>query len=371
MNVQLKHIILRDELMKATRAFFAERGFTEVTPPILNDAIPNEPNLYPFTTTWKRNETLDNYYLPTSPERSLKIALGKGLGDCYAIGHCFRNLEGSGSLHSPEFLMLEWYRVQSSYQEIMKEIEEYIAYVSKQLNPIVEQYLNESHCKDQPSLHSIRSPARRDPHICTPTVSATASGQSHMEYPLASKGCFDRLSMTGTSRKRWNIFSLKERFEEVLGVSYEKLLTDDQTLFDKAKQRGYTVENASWRQIFDQILVNEIEAHLPKDPVFLVDFPSRISPLCKKKVDEPHIAERFELYIDGVEIANGNNENTNVSEIRKVFEEEVGYGRSPLDTQFLDALQAMHNSGNEFAGVGLGLDRLLMVLIGEKEIAGL
>lgn len=311
MKPSLKHILLRDELMKATRAFFAERKFTEITPTILNDAVPNEPNISPFVTSWDRGSSEKEVkYLPISPERSLKIALGMGLGDCYAIGHSFRNLEGSGSLHLPEFLMLEWYRVQSTYQKIMNELKEYVAFVSIKLSlPVISQ------------------------------------------------------------KNDWRIISLKERLEEVLGTSYEKLLTDDQTLFDVAKKLGYTIENASWRQIFDQIMVNEIESKLPKDPVFLVDFPSRISTLCKTKIDEQYIAERFELYIQGVEIANGNNENTNVSEIRKVFENETGEGRSPLDIQFLDALQRMHDTGNTFAGVGLGLERLLMVMMGEEKIA--
>jgi hypothetical protein len=152
MKNTLQHIILRDELMKATRAFFAERKFCEVIPPILNIAIPNEPNLYPFATSWVTNDAEETRYLPTSPERSLKIALSAGLGDCYAIGHCFRNLEGSGSLHSPEFRMLEWYRVNSSYQEIMKEIQEYIAFVNKQLLPFGAKSLEESLSVDQPSL---------------------------------------------------------------------------------------------------------------------------------------------------------------------------------------------------------------------------
>jgi lysyl-tRNA synthetase class 2 len=310
MKPSLKHILLRDELMKATRAFFAERKFTEIIPTLLNVAVPNEPNTYPFITSWDRGSKKEIRYLPNSPERSLKIALGMGLGNCFAIGHSFRNLEASSSLHAPEFLMLEWYRAQSTYQEIMKEIQEYIAFVIKTVYP---------------SNVSISAP--------------------------------------------WAIVSLKERFEKIADTSYEKLLTNDQVLLSTAKQLGYAIENATWRQIFDQIFVNEIESKLPKEPVFLVDFPSKVSPLCKKKIDEQYIAERFELYIQGVEIANGNNENTNVSEIREVFEKEAGERKTPLDTQFLDALQRMHDTGNTFAGVGLGLDRLLMVMMGEEKIA--
>lgn len=342
MKSSIKQILLRDELMKATRAFFAERKFTEITPSILNDAVPNEPNIHPFVTPWTKGLKKEIKYLPTSPERSLKIALGMGLGDCYAIGHSFRNLEGSGSLHSPEFLMLEWYRVQSSYQEIMKEVEEYIMFIDDHLFPLVQ-------------TRRLRSSLRGTAVFRQAQDDKAVTKQSHQvrefaKYPLI-------------------IISLKSRFEEVLGMSYEKLLTNEQTLFSAAKKLGYAVENASWRQIFDQIFVNEIESKLPKDPVFLVDFPSRVSPLCKKNTDAPHIAERFELYIHGVEIANGNNENTNVAEIREMFEKETGERRSPLDTQFLDALQRMHDSENNYAGVGLGLDRLLMVMMGEEKIA--
>jgi lysyl-tRNA synthetase class 2 len=347
--------------MKATRAFFAERKFCEVIPPILNNAIPNEPNLYPFTTSWVTNDAEETRYLPTSPERSLKIALSAGLGDCYAIGHCFRNLEGSGSLHSPEFLMLEWYRVNSSYQEIMKEIQEYIAFVNKQLLPFGAKSLEESLSVDQPSLR----PCPQCSRICE-AGGGTAILRQAKDDGAVTKQSHQTLELT---KYPWQTFSLRERFEKLLGTSYERLVTDDKVLERVAKQRGYTVENASWRQIFDQILVNEIESNLPKDPVFLIDFPSRISPLCKKKSDAPHIAERFELYIGGVEIANGNNEKTNVSEIRTVFEKETGEGKSPLDIQFLEALQKMDDSGNSYAGVGLGLDRLLMVMMRNEEIA--
>lgn len=307
MRNNIQHIQLTDKLLKATRAFFSDRKFSEVIPSVLSNAIPNEPNIYPFATSWHKNAATEIKYLSTSPERSLKTALGLGVGNCYAVGHSFRNLEDVSPLHSPEFLMLEWYRENSTYHKIMDDVKEYVTSVSREIG-----------------------------------------------HPLFS------------SQNSWKTISLKEQYEKILDVSYEKLLTDDEVMFTSAKTLGYGVTDCTWRQIFDQVLVNEVEANLPSDPVFLVDFPSRISPLCKKQSDAPHIVERFELYIGGVEIANGNDENTDAAEIREVFEKETGEGRSPVDTQFLNVLKVMNDSGNRFAGVGLGLDRLLMVLTGES-----
>ncbi len=309
MNKTVQNIRLLDKALRTTRAFFSDRGFCEVVSSVLNNAIPNEPNIHPFVTSWNRNSVTESKYLSASPERSLKSALGLGVGNCYAIGHSFRNLEDVGSFHSPEFLMLEWYREHSTYHEIMDDVKEYVTSVSKAV-----------------------------------------------DHPLSS------------SQNSWKTISLKEQYENVLDISYETLLTDDEVIFTSANKLGYEIRNCTWRQIFDQVLVNEVESKLPNDPVFLVDFPSRISPLCKKKTDVPYVAERFELYIHKVEIANGNNENTDVAEIRTEFERETDEGESPLDIQFLDALRAMNDSGNQFAGVGLGLERLLMVLVGESKL---
>src|SRR5258708_367510 len=106
----LQPFFIREEIIKSIRSFFEEQYFHEVIIPILYSSLPLEPTLYSFSTTWKTNEGDRELYLCTSPESALKKMLAVGIGNCFAIGKSFRNLESSGPRHNPEFLMLEWYR---------------------------------------------------------------------------------------------------------------------------------------------------------------------------------------------------------------------------------------------------------------------
>lgn len=311
MKTYLENLLLREAFVNTTREFFKEQEFHEVIPAILNPAVPNEPYLYPFTTGWANHGEKHMFYLPTSPERALKIALGEGMGDCFAIGHSFRNLESSGSLHSPEFLMLEWYRENADYLQIMEDVKTYVTYV-----------------------------------------------RDHVESFPKSTRYLDS----------WRTVSIRDVFEKLFCIDYEKIIMNDNIIFACASRLEYSTKCATWRQLFDQIMVNEIESQLPDGAVFLVDFPSRVSPLCKVKDNESHIAERFELYINKVEIANGNNESLDVKHIQELFEKESKVSGAPIDVNFLDALQNMKNSKQQFAGVGLGIERLMMVLLGEDAI---
>src|SRR3990167_5675290 len=121
--INLDHELLRSRTLKAIRRFFDERGFQEVEIPVFNQALPVEPNLYSFASEWRALNKTTTFYLPISPESMLKKCLAAGLGNCYGIGHTFRNLEGSGSLHWPEFLMLEWYRENATYTDIMNDLQ--------------------------------------------------------------------------------------------------------------------------------------------------------------------------------------------------------------------------------------------------------
>src|SRR6266498_2907542 len=106
----LQPYYIREELIHQTRQFFRTKNFREIIAPVLKESLPLEPNIYPFQTTWNRHNKQNPLYLVTSPESSLKKMLAKGVGNCFAIGHSFRNLESAGTKHNPEFLMLEWYR---------------------------------------------------------------------------------------------------------------------------------------------------------------------------------------------------------------------------------------------------------------------
>lgn len=208
--------------------------------------------------------------------------LAHEIGNCFAISKSFRNLERTGSLHIPEFLMLEWYRENAVYTDIMSDVE--------------------------------------------------------------------KLFVRFGFKKNWPVLSLKKLFQKYLKLDLEKTLTN----------------NKLFLKDYDQLFVNEIESKLPKTPLFLVDFPSQISPLCKPQKGNIFFAERFELYISGIEIGNGNTENTDTKSLRKIFATEQKRTNLPIDEEFLNSLKKM--SKKSYAGVGIGIDRLVMVLNNKSSI---
>lgn len=273
-NIQLS--INKEEVIKSIRSFFYKQNFHEVIPDILNNTLPSEPNLTPFSTVWKTQGSEKTYFLPMSPERGIKKMLAQGIGNCFAISKSFRNLERPGSLHLPEFLMLEWYRENSVYTDIMSDVE--------------------------------------------------------------------NLFVNFGFKKNWLVLSLKKLFQKYLNLDLEKAIAS----------------NKLFLKDYGQLFVNEIESKLPKTPLFLVDFPSQISPLCKPQKNNPLFAQRFECYISGIEIGNGNTENTDTKSLRKIFAHEQKRTKLPIDEEFLNSLKMM--SKKSYAGIGIGIERLVMVL---------
>ncbi len=244
-----------------------------------------------------------NLYLPLSPERGMKKLLAQGMGNCFAISKSFRNYEQPGPLHMREFLMLEWYRKGAVYTDIMADIEDLI--------------------------------------------------------PLINTKMGNKIMLTSRSFPR---LSLNTLFKEHVGVELSTLIEQKDLMRTVAQKLGYSVQGASWEELYDQIFVNKIESQFSLRPFFLVDFPSKISPLCKPQKISPHFAERFELYIHGIELANGNTENTDVAAVRGVFEKQSKQTSIPVDEEFLLCLENMKSSN--YAGVGMGVDRLVHLYTG-------
>jgi len=292
------------------RNFFRKKRIPEVITPLLQSTIPTEPCIYPFTTNWRTISGERKLFLATSPEAGLKQILASGINDCYTVAHAFRNLESSGDRHLPEFLMLEWYRKNKTYKDSMVEVRELILFIAEQ---------------------------EKITHIPTNT---------------------------------WKTYALPDLWKQYVGNNLLDVL-DEEQMKRTAEKRGYSTQNASWEQLFHQIFLNEIDTHIGNAPCYLTDFPKKISPLCAGQKLQPHIAERFELYIDGMEIANGNTENTNYVEIRKIFLDEEKYRKkhqlpfSSIDQKFLDALNGMKGT---YAGVGMGIERLAMVFTKTQDI---
>lgn len=310
--INLQTILVRELIIKSIREFFYAQHFHEVIIPVFNNTVPLEPNIHPFTTQWRSRKGTTTLYLTTSPERRLKQMISLGIEKCFAIGSSFRNLENSGSLHSPEFLMLEWYRKNKTYTVIMDDIQNLLEHIYN---------LFESNKK----------------------LGFIVSG-------------------------KWKKISLITLYSQLLKHDFNEILENEDMIFKIAQQKGYNTNNATWDELYDQIFVNEIEPELPVEPFFLIDFPSRVSPLCKPKKENENIAERFELYIKRIEIANGNTENTKAGIIKKHFLSEQKKRRTiqPIDKKFLKSIEKMKDA--TYAGVGLGVDRLTMLFSGSVKI---
>jgi elongation factor P--(R)-beta-lysine ligase len=306
--MNLKPVFIRENIIKSIREFFYVQNFHEIITPTFNGALPLEPNIHAFQTTWQTIHGTKKLYLSTSPESGLKKMIAAGIDNCFSIGKSFRNLEDSGATHIPEFLMLEWYRKNATYQTIMDDTEQLIQSINKE------------------------------------------------KILLAAP---------------WPRHSMTSLFKEYASLDLEQLISDT-TMKETAQKKGYSVNDSTWEQLFNQIFLNEIEPKLGMSPCFVTDFPSRISPLCTRKKDTPDFSERFEVYIGGIEIGNGNTENTDKEHIQSVFEDELRNRTAkkiltpPIDTTFLDAIEKMKT--HSYAGMGLGIDRLAMIFANSKTI---
>lgn len=311
--------LARMNVIRGLRSWLDEHGFQELICPILSPAVPAEPTIYPFVTHWNRqfdheiNST--PLFLPLSPERAMKHFLTLGFAECYSIGHCCRNMEAKGNTHHPEFLMLEWYRRDHDYRAIMDDTKTLLLYSQQKIN------------------HS-----------------------SILEFQGA------RYDLT-----HWQTLSVDTLWQEKLGVPLQKCLELD-TITTLASDRGYNVAGATWEQLFNQLFLNEIEPHFPAEPFFLIDFPAQLSPLCRPRADKPWLAERFEVYIHRLELGNGNSEQLDSNRVRELFAAELAERERnhelapPLDEGMLSDIATLQHSGHTYAGIGLGVDRVAMLL---------
>lgn len=315
----LKPFLIREQVVDAIREFFKKEGFHEVDTPLLVQSPGTEPYLEVFeselVTPGFENKKA---YLLTSPELSMKKLLSAGMGSIFTICKSFRNGEGLSSYHNPEFSILEWYRVDADYTDVMKDCENLLLHILTVLK------LNED-------------------------------GKNQLEY----QGVIYDLSTS------WERISVSEAFEKYAGVSKEDML-DEEKIVLIAKEKGYQVdEQTTWEEAYNQILLNEIEPHLGKSkPTILYDYPASQAALSKKKESDPRFAERFEFYIGGIELGNAFSELTDAheQEARMIadlrYRKELGKVEYKMDSDFIEALRlGMPRTG----GIAVGVDRLVML----------
>jgi elongation factor P--(R)-beta-lysine ligase len=318
-------LLARNRITAAVRASFERQDFVEVETPALQVSPGNEAHLHAFTT-----EAIDlsgaraPLYLRTSPEFAAKKLLAAGEARTFELARVWRNRE-RGPLHHPEFTLLEWYRVGESYETLMADCAALLALAAEVAGS---------------KTLSFRGQA------IDPTVEPE-------RVTLAE--AFDRFAAI-------DLFA---------GVAADGE-TDRDALAAAAQGQGVRVAaDDTWADVFSRVLVEKIEPHLGRErATILCEYPVSEAALARPKASDPRVAERFELYACGVELANCFGELTDAAEQRRRFEAEMTekarvYGeRYPIDEDFLEALAVMP----EASGGALGLDRLVMLATGASRI---
>jgi lysyl-tRNA synthetase class 2 len=315
----IQRFLIREKVIDALRHFFKSRNFHEVETPLLVRSPGTEPYLEVFDTTIHFAEG-DSYpaYLLTSPEYAMKKLLAAGFGDIFQICKSFRNHEGRSSRHNAEFTILEYYRVNADYTALMKDMEELL-----------------------------------------PALSVAIFGED-------AKSGFVYQDLQINLTTPFPRFSVQEAFEQFAQVSREELLSEPK-LVEVAAKKGYSVDHSTtWEQAYNQIFLNEIEANLDKSrPTIIYDYPLSQAALSKKKQSDPEFAERFEIYLAGIELGNAFSELIDATEqesrLKAELEERSKLGKTKyeLDADFIEALRS---GMPECTGIAMGVDRLVMLL---------
>jgi lysyl-tRNA synthetase class 2 len=300
--------IVRARVISAARRFLDAEGFIEVETPVLQPLYGGAA-ARPFTT--HHNALNREFFLRIATELYLKRLIVGGLERVYELGKDFRN-EGVDSTHNPEFTMLEFYEAYADYEDIAVRCERLVSFVASEVG---------------------------------------YSGQVDLSPP-------------------WRRETLPEAIRTRTGIDIMEL-RDRDSLAAAISARGLAVaQDGGWPKLVDELVSKHVEPTLI-EPTFLMDYPVELSPFAKRHRSVPGLVERFEAYVGGMEIANAFTELNDPDEQRRRFEEQralAGAGdleAQPYDEAFVEALeQGMPPTG----GIGIGIDRLVMVMTGQRSI---
>jgi lysyl-tRNA synthetase class 2 len=317
----------RARALGALRRRFESEGFIEVEPAALQVSPGNETHLHGFATHLVGPDGVAHKaYLHTSPEFAMKKLLAAGETRIFAASRVFRNRE-RGALHAPEFTMLEWYRVGEPLEALKRDCAAALALAAEAADA---------------SRLTFRG-READPFAPPQSVGVRDAFLKHAGIDL-----FDSLSGEGRGEPSRAVLARQA------GAKGLRVADDD-----------------TWSDMFSRILAEKVEPNLGIGrPVFLCDYPASEAALARISHDDPRLAERFELYACGVELANAFGELTDPAEQRRRFEEDMRekqrvYGEAyALDEDFLAALAQMP----EASGAALGFDRLMMLACGADHI---
>jgi len=293
--LDLEGLHLRAALFRSIRSFFTGQHFLEVDTPVRQPVMIPESTIEPIQA--------GSWFLQTSPEQCMKRVVARGAERIFQLSPCFRKGE-LGRKHLEEFTMLEWYRVDSDYLDLMDDCQNLLRYVIQDL-----------------------------------------SAQLRFK-PTLEQSCLQQMEL----EQQWERMTVEQAFARFSPVSATEALSQNR---------------------FDRMLVEYVEPELGlKCPLFLYDYPLQCGSLAKRKARDPSVVERVELYVNGLELANGFSELTDGAEQRARFGQEIArieamYGRvKQLPERFLEELASLDRA----AGIALGVDRLLMLVMSRRSI---
>ncbi len=308
--------LMRSRIISAVRRFIEGRGFVEVETPMLHPVAGGALAL-PFVT---HHHALDqDLYLRIAMELYLKRLVVGGFEKVYEIGRIFRN-EGISTRHNPEFTMMESYEAYADYTDVMSMLEQMVAFVAKRVMR--------------------KTKVKYGEHV---------------------------LDFTPP----WRRIALRDAVREATGIDFLKH-ADEHSLRDEIRNCDLQIDaGLSWGQLLDKLISHYVEPNLMQ-PTILYDYPVAMSPLAKRKADDDRLVERFEAFAGGMEIANAFTELNDPLEQRARFEEQerirAQAGEAEGERVDEDFLVAIEYGMPPTGGLGLGIDRLVMLLTGQQSI---
>jgi lysyl-tRNA synthetase class 2 len=306
---------VRSLVITAIRQFLNQRGFVEVETPVLQPSVGGA-LAHPFTT--HHHALGQDFYLRIALELHLKRLVIGGLDKIYELGRIFRN-EGISAKHNPEFTMLESYEAYADYNDVMKMLEEMVSKVCQRV-------LGREKVKFGDNIINLKPP--------------------------------------------WQRLSLREAIIQYSGIDFANFPDTDSLRAEMLKLKMEVDPQKDRGRLVDELISSFVEPNLIQ-PTFLLDYPVEMSPLAKTKPDDNRLVERFEAFAGGMEIANAFTELNDPVEQRQRFlqqkkqRQEEGEPVETIDQDFLLALEyGMPPTG----GLGVGIDRLVMLLTGQQSI---